>query len=602
MAEDNNSGLNLEQEITHFILFGLPKWDDPAIFSFLSFRDLGQAYYCQIQSQVQNATPESINGAIERLQSNDGNYYDQLISIVGIKHLPHDKLEEVRRQFDQVMIGDYDALKMKYQAAISQINTALLQNKAQIEAIENQAPVYSFTHDIISDEKRLDELHLECTRLRTQKESLSYSMHFADLALSGYCDLDDPVEIDMANRKTALKLCFDDNGNAERDFSWYRSCVETAQDDIERPYGLFYKVKFYIALEKCRQKYYRLSFIKAEEEALEQYKIDIDKIPQIDVLHDLKNNDISRYNQTLDKLITDFDLVSDLKLLLEETVCLRMRKGILQKSVDLYEEKEFDLFISLISIQIEGMFADFLRDTTVFRRFSKMTMYYNDVLKDKIQHLQDVGDTIYPEAVEYFGYYYNNLIRNRIAHGNYHDKLLENAPLKEAFSKELFLDFVFLTYMLSRKSETEKMYRYVQSYIHYPSTPLQRTSVPPYFGALFNDIIGKRTHFDYDTVEKYRPIQVVYWLVNPYYERIYGSVANKDELLTLRDSFLDKPFWKYVSEQLESVLLTGYDYLRIDSEFSAIIHGLFSCVKPEVKPILAKINAKLTEIQNFPAD
>ena len=103
---------------------------------------------------------------------------------------------------------------------------------------------------------------------------------------------------------------------------------------------------------------------------------------------------------------------------------------------------------------------------------------------------------------------------------------------------------------------------------------------------------------DYDTMERYRPMQVVYWLVNPYYEKIYEKVADKCDLIELRNEFLSKDFWEYVLSRLSDVIQTGYDYLNIDDEFPSIVKGLFKCgISSEVKQLLGKVNSALHDIQ-----
>ncbi len=243
------------------------------------------------------------------------------------------------------------------------------------------------------------------------------------------------------------------------------------------------------------------------------------------------------------------------------------------------------------------MFADYLQDTTTFLRFSKMEIYSNAVLKEKIRHLQEVKSDIYPEAVEYFMYYFNNMIRNKVAHGRYKGSSEEQIQ-DEIFAKELILDMGILVHMLSRKSETEKMYRFIHGYQKYCKRVIHSSDEHQCFGALFNDMIGDKTIADYDTLERYRPIQVAYWLVNPYYERIYGEVDDKKDLLELRNEFLSKEFWEYVLERLNSVIEQGYDYLRINMEFLSVVKGLFRCnITSDVKQVLGKVNAALQKIQ-----
>lgn len=298
----------------------------------------------------------------------------------------------------------------------------------------------------------------------------------------------------------------------------------------------------------------------------------------------------------LDKLICDFGLLEELKKKIESSVCLRERKQILLKAVELYENREYGVFNNILPIQIEGMFADYLRDTTTFLRFSKMNIYADAVLKDKIRFLQEVKSDIYPEAVEYFMYYFNNMIRNQVAHGRYLVNW-DDGIQDEIFSKELILDVCMLVHMLTRKSETEKMYRFIHDYQKYYRKVI-RSSEHPCFGALFNDMIGDKLIADYDSLEKYRPIQVAYWLVNPYYEKIYEQVADKSELLELRAEFLSKEFWEYVLEYLNDIIREGFDYRHINMEFKSVVNGLFKCdITDEVRKLLGKVNAALTKIQ-----
>ena len=193
-------------------------------------------------------------------------------------------------------------------------------------------------------------------------------------------------------------------------------------------------------------------------------------------------------------------------------------------------------------------------------------------------------------------FYFNNHIRNRIAHGRYYgstDRLKD-----EIFSKELILDLCLLVHMLVRTSETERMYRFIHGYQSYYRKLIKSTEHSSY-GALFNDMIGQKIVSDYDGMRKYRPIQVAYWIVNPYYEKIYEQVEDKSDLLSLRDEFLSAEFWKYVYERLSEVQKNGYDYLNIHTEFSSVIKALFRCnISDETKQVLRKVSALTDAISN----
>ncbi len=591
--------------IFHYITKELDVWIDSQIFTKTAFSELGELYYTHILNNVENADMTLLNAVIRRIKPRDiecntqEDYYVALCKILHFNTLPYMELVDVEREYNEIFVQKFDIVMRKYQAEINRIDAELTQTKQSIDTIKRAKPSYSFMRDISTEEQNLYELSLKCNSLRTRKEMLIFVKDYVSSKLSEFCNLQDVQCVENAKKNEALKLSKQDSYGADISFSSYRDYVDIAEDDIDRPYALFYKVKMYVILENAKKKYQYSCYTKSDDEALEDYKDYVQQIPQIDDLHSYKNTNPASYNAALEKLILNYKLLDDLKDKLVSSVCLRERKSVLLKAVELYEQGEYETFNNILPIQIEGMFADYLQDTTIFLRFSKMELYLNAVLKEKIQHLQEVKSDIYPEAVEYFMYYFNNMIRNKIAHGRY--KGNQNEKIQdEIFANELILDMGMLVHMLSRKSETEKMYRFVHGYKKHYEQVIRSSEEHQCFGALFNDMIGEKTIADYDTIERYRPIQVAYWLVNPYYEKIYGQVDDKKDLLDLRNEFLSKEFWDYVLQRLNCVISQGYDYLGINMEFLSVVKGLFSCdISTEVKQVLQKVNAALSRIRDM---
>lgn len=591
--------------IFHYITKELDVWIDSQIFTKTAFSELGELYYTHILNNVENADMTLLNAVIRRIKPRDiecntqEDYYVAPCKILHFNTLPYMELVDVEREYNEIFVQKFDIVMRKYQAEINRIDAELTQTKQSIDTIKRAKPSYSFMRDISTEEQNLYELSLKCNSLRTRKEMLIFVKDYVSSKLSEFCNLQDVQCVENAKKNEALKLSKQDSYGADISFSSYRDYVDIAEDDIDRPYALFYKVKMYVILENARKKYQYSCYTKSDDEALEDYKDYVQQIPQIDDLHSYKNTNPASYNAALEKLILNYKLLDDLKDKLVSSVCLRERKSVLLKAVELYEQGEYETFNNILPIQIEGMFADYLQDTTIFLRFSKMELYLNAVLKEKIQHLQEVKSDIYPEAVEYFMYYFNNMIRNKIAHGRY--KGNQNEKIQdEIFANELILDMGMLVHMLSRKSETEKMYRFVHGYKKHYEQVIRSSEEHQCFGALFNDMIGEKTIADYDTIERYRPIQVAYWLVNPYYEKIYGQVDDKKDLLDLRNEFLSKEFWDYVLQRLNCVISQGYDYLGINMEFLSVVKGLFSCdISTEVKQVLQKVNAALSRIRDM---
>ena len=588
-----------------YITTELDDWMDTQIFTMTSMKELGELYYNHVLNEVENADTDLLNTVIRTIKPSDieynsqEDYYIALCQILHLKRLPSEVWVEVTKEYDEIFVQRYSVVTQKYQVEVNRIDAELNQTKADSDIIKNSKPSYSLMRDISTDEQKLYELCLKCNSLRTRKEMLMFSMDYVTSQLSDFCDMKDIQSVEMAKQQETLKLSKNDTYDAKFLFSSYRDYVDIAEDRLNRPYALFFKVKIYIIAEKARKQYHYSCYTKSSSEAIDEYKKYVEQIPKIDDLHAHKNSNLESYNMDLDKLICDYKLLEELKDMLQSSVCLRGRKNILLKSVELYERGEYEVLNNILPIQIEGMFADYLHDTTTFLRFSKMDIYSNAVLKDKIRHLQEIKSDIYPEAVEYFMYYFNNMIRNRVAHGRYKGNP-EQQIQDEIFAKELILDMAMLVHMLSRKSETEKMYRFIHGYKKHYERIIHSPKEHKCFGALFNDMIGNKTIADYDTLDTYRPIQVAYWLVNPYYEKIYEQIDDKNDLLELRNEFLCNEFWEYVYERLNDIINKGYGYLGINMEFLSIVNGLFRCnIAPEVKQTLGRVNAELQKIKNL---
>jgi hypothetical protein len=563
-----------------YIIDELANCLDDEIFSNLTIEGLGEFYYKKALAQVNGATDTFLQNVIrfmDHKKTTFGNlidYYRSLCQVIGIKRLPSQILSEVKNEYDDIFVQKYNKVTRKASLVKADINNKLRKLQADSDSIKNTPPNYSFMRDLSSDELRLYEYSNEYNLLRTRKEMIEFVVEYLTNKLMEFCDIHDTNSIEIAIKEETLKLSKSDTHGASVSFLTYKDIVEITEDDLDRPYALFFKVKFYTVAENVRKNLHASQYTLSEEARIEQYETDISNIPKIDDLQHQKENDQGAYLSSLRKFISEYLIIGDLKSMIDESICLRDRKDILTKCIELYNAEEFELFGNIAPIQIEGMFADFLRDTTTFRRFTKLEVYDGAVLREKIKYLQDVNSDIYPEAVEYFMFYFNNIIRNKVAHGNYKN-IFKDRIQAEIFATEVILDMNMLVYMLSRKSETEKMYRFISGYQKYYTDVIK--SEHPCFGALLNDMIGDKIISNYDSIEKYRPIQVAYWLVNPYYEKIYEAVDDKKELLELRNQFLSKEFWLYVLNVLNDIIETGYDYRRINMEFISIVNGLFRC-------------------------
>jgi len=586
-----------------YINYTLRDYVDAEMFAKSTLQELGEFYFNNAIGNVDGANDRLLKIVINTIRNDNeissiSDFYLSICKIVGTKKLPKNTLLEVQQEYDKIFVQLYNSVLHKADAKISVIDTRLLSIKNGIKSVESKQPSLSLMRDLATEENLLQEYHRECNELRTQKEMILFSKQHMARHLNGFCKLEEPQNVCEVLHALALYLSKDTVIDVSLKFSFYKDVLEIAEDHLDRPYALFFKVKLYTAIDDLHKNWHRSSYTKTDEERVAELNLAKAKIPNIDVLNEQKISNPQVYLNTLKEFTQEHDIVNKLSQLLEKSICLRGRKELLLKSITLFQSNDFIMFSHVIALQIEGIFEDFLKDSTTFNRFTNMTIYINDVLKDKIQHLQDVQVDIYPEAVEYFMYYFNNIIRNRIAHGNY-KALFNNDISAEIFAHELLLDLSILVHMLSRKSETDKMYRFISGYkAHYAL--LIKSEEHPHFGAMFNDMIGDKIISDYDFVGKNRPLQVAYWLVNPYYERIYESTGNKTDLIELRADFLSKDFWEYVVGELNSRVENNFGYHSIDMEFLSVVNGLFKCnITPDVKALLGKTNALLRQIKKM---
>lgn len=514
-------------QISHFIHYELSDWIDLAVFTQNSFEDLGELYYQHILSHVDMASIDLINRVVKAdspksfIFEQQADYYTALCKLMRLKSLPSAVFPSMQQKFNSIFVQLYTQAKQTYISKINQINSQLLLAKQQSNSIKQATPSLSFLRDLTSDEDTLLKACSDCNMLRTRKEMLEFGMNYVDTKLFEFCDINDPQKITETLSYETLKICKTSSPNIDFIFSPYQDYLDLLLDDINRSYLIFFKIKVYTIIDNGRSRCRQLFYTKSENDAVLEYKNYLSKIPKFDVLNQQKATAPSDYNNSLAQIVSDYSLINELKENINKCVTLRHRKNLLSKAVTLFEEAEYDIFNNFVPLQIEGAFADFLTDATTFTRFTHMDIYTNAVLKDKIKLLEDHNSNIYPEAIEYFKFYFNNLIRNKIAHGKYSSN--SDSLDSSIFAHELLMDLCTLVHMIIRRSETEKMYRFIHGYKSYYEK-FSTEDKNPVFEPLFNDMTGKKTIHTYDALENYRPIQVTYWLINPYYEKIYGQV------------------------------------------------------------------------------
>lgn len=381
------------------------------VFRASSFIMLGDIYYKYIIKHVDGANIELINMVVQCLNGNSkcnsqSEYYKALVEYVGIKILPSQSLEEVEQLYDEIFVNTLHSVNVKYDAEMARLASKAAQTKQRISSLENRNPIRSFSQDMTSEEQELYQLSNDSEKNRSRIEMLKFAREYIDSIISQFCNLNDATCVESSIKTLAMKNSYEeDEGSRKRTLTWYKECLEAFEDDIVREYALFFKIKQAVFWNKC----YDLSRNHSVEEAENAVGTYLSLLPSIDEMHCKKESQPENYSAMLKKIISDYDVIPNLIEVIEDSVCLRKRSTILRKIIKLYQDEEYELFNNIVPVQIEGMFADYLRDTTAFQRFEKQDIYGSAVLRDKIDHINDTEFELYPEATEYFKFYFNNI-------------------------------------------------------------------------------------------------------------------------------------------------------------------------------------------------
>ena len=588
--------------IYRFILFELSDKINEAIFAKFSIEEVGHYLFDIIVQSVDGASEELIRLVIERTGAHDAtytslnDYYKQLCCYhMHFKAIPQNVYYKVIREYVNIFRKKYPRLISEIKTSIASKNDEMRHIADQIDRITHSSNIdLRITKNIKDTEQTLFSLSQKCENLQVQKEMLIFSLDYLNECMAKFCNLDNKAEVLKTLRNIALDIATERIRDVASEFQYYYDVITISKSQTRDISRIFYMVKLVKLNEDVKQKAHSMAYQYDElpKEIVDKLKQEQDKIPRIADLASAKSTDKQKYKVSLRHILELSGGTTGLRELLNSCVSIGNRKVFILRLLDLFDQGEFDLFNNTVPIQIEGLFSDFLKDGTVFYRFTNMQLLNKAVLRGKIQYIKNLGLDVYHEAMMYFRIYFNNLIRNKIAHGTY---TYENSDDAEIFAIELFLDLEYLIFMISRKSETEKMYRILHNYKSYMAALFKKPN--HYFEFLYSDLTGQRIHAEYDAIDTVRPIQFAYWLLNPYYEELYGRIGDIAELQSLRQDILCNDFWKFVLNKLDEVEVSGIGRDSIDKELCSVVKCIFGCnLSAETKATLGKVNAKLSRL------
>lgn len=597
--------MSIFEKVLDYIIYDISEYSEEEIFTFSSLEDLGAYYTNKVSEKFEIDTSEIIRSIIDINKSKNIilDYTGAKLWIcktAGIKHLPKEVLETIKIKYKEVFVTKRKDVSELGDQKVNYYNSLIANCNEKIASLKSEC---NRNKNVIKDisiyDKKYEEEVKKIANLNTKIETVKSFIISLEKTLMKYADISSELEVYDAIRKTAIDLsrCEIITDGTENVYNFYNEIIEIIRDNIEKDYLLFFNVKVTEIYNRI-SKAFRSRMYETNSNREEELKINIKKIPSALEFSQMKSIDLDEYIEKLEYLVNEFAIISNIRNNINSSYAVVERKSMLVKSIEMFLNEEWEMFLNLLPIQIEGAFNDLLNDMTTFKRFTDLNHYVGLDLKSKIRTLTEY-ETDHLDIWIYYSVHFNNRVRNVIAHGNHH-KMLTNPKVAKSLSLELLLDLNTFLDIIDTVSESSKMMMFYNNYIKSISI-ISNDEIN--YGAILNDLCGQRIHHTLKgTIFRCNTIQLVYWILNPYYESIYVSLTSNSDLFDLREIICSCEFWKFVANEIKNY--SRFSPYKFNYEFISamkIIIGYVddSNVKKEIANVIQLFSAFLLTYDLF---
>jgi len=536
----------------------------------------------------------------------------QLISekIINFKTLPITEIENVYNS-QTALISKYESIKATVLQKLEEIHD-LIKNNEENPAnngslIKRKESLKSKNNANKKLTKDLREIELEYETITEEIQNHYVYQEMLKYALSQIESLLDKVILNLTNdelkyniREIVINIAIDPS-EIRTSYNYYNHYIwslEAWEDTITSLYKPFFKIKFRKFYDDIFDFYYKNTyhFHNKEDELLSICKEKSEQLVPSDVWIRIKFCDEKRYQEMLSDTIQKYDVLAYCKQIIEDTYCLQNRCELLQLILSYYELEQYLVFINLAVIQIEGLFKDLFIDANIRDRLiGNFDMYESDDLRKKFD--KNIGLSEIEEATIYFKFYFNNLMRNKVAHGN----IYSNTRCLKVVASELLLDMQFVLYLASEKSETNEAISYIRNTTSWLEFSLgkEQTKENIYRRLLSklneNVISTSKWEVGYGDTQ-----QELYWVFNTYYHDAYSF----SDIMPLKDKLVEYltslEFWEFVLSYLTTYdPIDVWQEIKIKSNFKSRVKAIMGYVSiNEINSLqkLIKVYQKLEEL------
>lgn len=607
-------------EVLDYINGGLFLTDNVNVFECDNFKEIGEIAISILLNKFHISNDELKQIICMRLNYDKTKYqetsYDELCTvlceqIIGLKTIPVAELLFIKNSFEKTQ-QKYSELILKFDNEIAAIDALIRTDKTKPEnngdLIKKQERICSrnannksLLKDLKKNEEDYINLHYDIQEKYVRQEMLKYAKE----QIENYFNkttLEKPVEVTSHNlRIMAIELASEEGElkKYKNRFLDYDSFLDLWDNIIRSIYKSFFMIKtrkFHEDISDFFYQNYYGEYRNKTNELIELCAVKTKAILESDEWISIMFGDKTQYKNLLKKYVYDYDVLNYIKNETNKLYCIQKRKEILKSLLDLFEAKDYLVFINLVVIQIEGLFYDLFFDANIQKRLDgKFDVFEKDDLKSKFAKNNSLENLV--EANLYFKFYFNTIIRNTIAHGRF---CYQSEEL-EITAYELLLDLQYVIHLISAKSETNAAIEYIQGTLKWLEISFGEQKNDEYiYKKLLNSLNANVLKSNKDSVSYSDPQQELYWIFNPYYIEAYKFATVIDERNKLINYLTSQEFWNYVNQYLmdydeEDV----FHHIKIKRNFTSRVNAIKMYVaknKREVLPVLVQVENNLKKL------
>lgn len=531
--------------------------------------------------------------------------------IIEFKSYPKNELQEISLMFEKT--------QKEYLLLIEKIDLGIEKQDSYIKVdkdfpnhcgtlIKKQRSIYSanvsnksLLKDLQKYERDYEALQDEIQEKYVYREMLLYAKEKIESAFN-----DTILTVEERKQQHVLTIMCLERARKEGDWKEisnvlmdYDRCIlswNNAMDSIYKPFFMVKMRKFRDDIETFYNENYNGAYWNKTEELLTICQQRSEAIYDSDKWIELKEKNQQEYVVALKEYVSVYDVLGYITECIDKIYCLQKRKNILTSIVKSFVDADYSVFTNLVVVQIEGLFYDMFMDANIQSRLDgDFDLYDKDDLRGKIGK----NDTTLgiEEAALYFKYYFNNMIRNKVAHGK---GCFESSEL-EKMAYELLLDLQYVLHLLLKYSDTCESADYVRNTLKWIEHSFSgESSMEERYTRILNalnDNVLKRKRGDVCYVDSH---QELYWIFNPYYEDAYKFGGVLEERNKLRDYVTSVEFWTYVLAYVNEYNMEGHNRVSLNPVFKSRVKAIQMYIaknRRETLSIITDVSKKLETME-----